>query len=682
MFRTHPFTGAGRLVALALAAAAVACTAGPSPRPASAPRPAAPSLAIDAHFESRALLLMLADRRLYEPQTLEAMLGGPVEVRRALAVALGRIGDRRGRSLLQGLLVDSDAEVRRAAAFALGELGAAEATRSLVTAAVDDDEELGALAVEALGKLAAPLADVRRALGAIDSETAARRMAPHLFRFREPATVDAAADLLRRDDPEVRRGAAYALGREAQPAGLTLLRRLVADGDPAVRAAAARGLGQVGALDDLARLLPLLADPAPSPRVQALRAGAALLARAEALPPLAWGDRIAALVTDPAPGIRAAALESAGRFLPHPALAAALRGAWADGEPRERELALVALATAGVPDAPALLATAAASSDRWLRVRAAEAAGSLDDRELLLGLARNAEPPVRIAALDSLARLGETAPLVAALDDRDAAVRATALDALAGASELPTARVAELVDRARRDGAQNDVRLAGIRVLVTRARTPPALERTEILEALGRLAEDADWLVRRAAAEGLGELGAPVPAIGAVATGRELAAYRDVLRQTAQPRRLAVETDRGRLTFELACPEAPLTCLSFVQLAAAGFFDGVSFHRVVPDFVAQGGDPRGDGWGGPGYRLRDEINRLRYARGAIGMALSGPDTGGSQFFVALAPQPHLEGGYTVVGRVVGGEEVLDRLRQRDRILSIREIAASGGGGLR
>ena len=89
----------------------------------------------------------------------------------------------------------------------------------------------------------------------------------------------------------------------------------------------------------------------------------------------------------------------------------------------------------------------------------------------------------------------------------------------------------------------------------------------------------------------------------------------------------------------------------FLQLAGQGYFDGLLFHRVVPDFVAQGGDPRGDGWGGPGYTLRDEINRLRYGRGAVGMALSGPDTGGSQFFVALAPQPHLDGGYTVFGQV-------------------------------
>jgi len=93
----------------------------------------------------------------------------------------------------------------------------------------------------------------------------------------------------------------------------------------------------------------------------------------------------------------------------------------------------------------------------------------------------------------------------------------------------------------------------------------------------------------------------------------------------------------------------------------------------VPDFVVQGGDPRGDGLGGPGYSIRDEINRRRYRRGAVGMALAGPDTGGSQFFIALTPQPHLDGGYTVFGEVVAGMDVADRLLQGDRIERVREV---------
>ena len=94
------------------------------------------------------------------------------------------------------------------------------------------------------------------------------------------------------------------------------------------------------------------------------------------------------------------------------------------------------------------------------------------------------------------------------------------------------------------------------------------------------------------------------------------------------------------------------------------------FHRVVPNFVVQAGDPRGDGNGGPGYAIRDELNRHRYLRGTLGMALSGPDTGGSQFFVTHSPQPHLDGGYTVFGQLADGADVLDRIVQGDRIVRV------------
>ena len=119
-----------------------------------------------------------------------------------------------------------------------------------------------------------------------------------------------------------------------------------------------------------------------------------------------------------------------------------------------------------------------------------------------------------------------------------------------------------------------------------------------------------------------------------------------------------------------------MTCLSFLQLAEQGFYDGLSWHRVIPDFVAQAGDPRGDGWGGPGYAIRDEVNRVRYDAGVVGMARSGPHSAGSQFFVTLAAQPHLDGRYTAFGTVVEGLEVLQQLLQGDRIVSIREVAGS------
>ena len=112
---------------------------------------------------------------------------------------------------------------------------------------------------------------------------------------------------------------------------------------------------------------------------------------------------------------------------------------------------------------------------------------------------------------------------------------------------------------------------------------------------------------------------------------------------------------------------------AFLTLVDRRYFDGTRWHRVVPNFVVQDGDPRGDGWGGPGagFVLRDEINPVRYETGTVGMALSGPDTGGSQYFITHSAQPHLDGTYTVFGRVAGGgSTVLDAIGQGDRIRSI------------
>ncbi len=117
--------------------------------------------------------------------------------------------------------------------------------------------------------------------------------------------------------------------------------------------------------------------------------------------------------------------------------------------------------------------------------------------------------------------------------------------------------------------------------------------------------------------------------------------------------------------------DAPLTADNFMTLARNGFFDGDAVHRVVPDFVVQGGDPRGDGEGGPGYTIRDEINQRPYLRGTVGMALDWKDTGGSQFFITHSPQPHLDARYTVFGQVVAGMDVVDRIAPWDVIRSVR-----------
>jgi len=138
-----------------------------------------------------------------------------------------------------------------------------------------------------------------------------------------------------------------------------------------------------------------------------------------------------------------------------------------------------------------------------------------------------------------------------------------------------------------------------------------------------------------------------------------------------------IETSRGVIELELYPQHAPKTVNNFVFLAKQGFYDGIAFHRVISNFMIQGGDPTGTGRGGPGYRFEDEVkgNPLKHETGVISMANSGPNTNGSQFFITHSPQPHLNGRHTVFGKVVSGQDVVDAIQQGDKMLhvEIREV---------
>ena len=132
------------------------------------------------------------------------------------------------------------------------------------------------------------------------------------------------------------------------------------------------------------------------------------------------------------------------------------------------------------------------------------------------------------------------------------------------------------------------------------------------------------------------------------------------------------DTARGPIKIELYPDKAPLTVANFVNLAQRGFYDGLSFHRVIPDFMIQGGCPEGSGRGGPGYRFEDEINNgVRHDRGVLSMANAGPNTNGSQFFITHVPTPWLDGKHTVFGKVVEGLDVVDSVAGGDAISSVK-----------
>ncbi len=135
---------------------------------------------------------------------------------------------------------------------------------------------------------------------------------------------------------------------------------------------------------------------------------------------------------------------------------------------------------------------------------------------------------------------------------------------------------------------------------------------------------------------------------------------------------VTIETDKGDVELELYPEHAPQTVNNFIFLAEEGFYDGLSFHRVIDNFMVQGGDPTGTGRGGPGYQFADETegNPLMHETGVISMANAGPNTNGSQFFITRSPQSHLNGRHTVFGKVVDGQEVVDAIEQGDRMVNV------------
>ena len=131
-----------------------------------------------------------------------------------------------------------------------------------------------------------------------------------------------------------------------------------------------------------------------------------------------------------------------------------------------------------------------------------------------------------------------------------------------------------------------------------------------------------------------------------------------------------IETEKGNLVLELFASDAPVTVNNFVFLAREGFYDGITFHRVISDFMAQAGDPTGTGSGGPGYSFDDEFSDHTHVAGALSMANAGPNTNGSQFFITYTPQHHLDGRHSVFGQLIEGMDVLENIQQGDTIIRV------------
>ena len=251
------------------------------------------------------------------------------------------------------------------------------------------------------------------------------------------------------------------------------------------------------------------------------------------------------------------------------------------------------------------------------------------------------------------------------LSEPDVIIRATAAELLGQqSSEENTRALIAALPQAMRD-ADNDAALAILSALAKQKN----IEGNEVIK---RGLDSKDHLIRRRAvallkANGAGDFS---DRIGTVQTRNTDADYRRAIARIGKKPTATVVTTKGAFTIEFLPDDATLNVDNFIQLAKQGYFNGQTVPRVVPNFVVQTGDPRGDQNGGPGYTIRCEINEVPYERAALGMALSGKDTGGSQWFVTHSPQPHLDGGYTVFGRVIRGMETVDQIARGDHIVRV------------
>jgi cyclophilin family peptidyl-prolyl cis-trans isomerase/HEAT repeat protein len=692
----------------------------PKPRAARAGIPQAVALQI----------LRAEDERRWD-QDLAALLSDKsAEVRGRAALAAGRIGDERAVTLLITMLrMDQDARVRAMAAFALGETESAKAAEGLIAELKSNASwDVRARSIEALGKIGAALPKTEEALARSIGEAilkslvdeTARSGAPDrefvllgltaVLRTRPDKAGEALVKFLSSRDARIRADALNTMSRLKAKEGAGEVRALlVNDTDAVVRANAARVIGVAEDKEAYDALLSRLSDTDERVRVSSIRALGSLKDARASAPLLERGAKLMdeyraarAKAADARPVALNELLEIAT------ALGRVLSNTWNKGavdwlrqlrdaeelvDP-ETEIAFARIAPAlyvrekpfdriadGAARAQLLQdwrrASSIAQALNEIAALKSESDGNsivsvkADAQAILRAMLDDKNLPV-LAAPDVLRALAAFKPndlaeiLRRQLQAKDVIVRATAAELLGDVSpeDANTRALSEALPAAMRDEL-ND---AALSILDSLAKQKTESANEAIKTGLGSV----DHLIRRRAAALLKANGAGDfdSRIGTAQTRNTAADYQRVMARMGKRVRAVVTTDKGSFTLEFLPEDAPLTVDNFVQLARRGYFNNITFHRVVPNFVIQGGDPRGDGNGGPGFQIRCEINEVPYERGAVGMALSGKDTGGSQWFVTHSPQPHLDGGYTVFARVVEGMDVVDKIARGDRIRNV------------
>jgi cyclophilin family peptidyl-prolyl cis-trans isomerase/HEAT repeat protein len=664
------------------------------------------ALASIATEEALLAIARARDARRDADVLLELTRHGDPVVRAEALRAVGLVGAAASRDGLQDGLDDRDPAVRAMAAFALSQLWAWRMTPLEQTTAMAQAEEalLAALEAETDGGDRVAAAAMVRGLGELGGEASEELLWSLLdreelasdvlitlaLRARRGATPALSADRLQQlaalvpaDEPP-RWQLSYLLSRASlepeavQPAGRLLRRWLELPADDDARVWLIRAAGKAPSPEVLESLADALAGGTIRDRTNVLRAAAGAGPTGTSL--------LIAGLQDPDPIVAAEAAQSLART-PTDEAWAALEG-WLSDEQRAAG-ALAAARLDGMtgflgsveepgPHAEAAVAQAVAaleSADGTVRASAwgllaGDPAQGAAER-LIERFGDEADPLARLALAAGIAGRPDDiveGTLLEWLAGPDPQLGALAADGLA---EREGGHVTERLATAYADAHPGDEdadpewerRLSIVQALVPREGVHP--------DWMVAMLRDPEAHVRMAAFDALVErVGRERAEAGAALQERPYADLEDPWWGVSDALQATITTSRGVIEVVLLPDVAPGAVANFVGLAEQGYFDGQLFHRVVADFVIQGGDPSGTGWGGPGWTIRDEFSPTPFVRGTLGMARSGKDTGGSQWFITHAAHPHLDGHYTVFGQMISGWDVLDAVRQQDRIESV------------
>ena len=623
------------------------------------------------------------------PDLVGLLADDEARIRRRAALAVGRAGLPDGvPGLVRLLQSDPDPEVRQMAAFGLGLIGDASAVEPLRAALADPLPLIAGRAAEALGVIgdtaSAPaignlVAAHAASVSAIPADDSRAQINPAVDAFRlgvyalaRLKNYDALAASVLDASGQPRTQwwpVAYAIQRtEDKRAGKALL-AMVGSPSAYAQAFAIKGLGQIRDESAVPTLLPLVdAERASSHlTIEAIRA-LGRIGDERAVGPLTK----LLYTRNLNPMVRAETLlalgKTAGDVNPD-----AFVDFLGDRSPTVRLAAIQAVAERD--EDTLLILLSGLDPDPHYSVRAGLAAllGTKNPERALPRLApmlADADSRVVPSVLTAMTKLkapGIEKILIDHLGKEDVGIRAAAATNLGEVK--PQEGVDALIAAYKRGEADLviDSRAAALEAL-------SAYGAAAAVPTLQAALADKDWAVRVKAAELLKKLEPAAEVVNAIRPAPSSSKIDYESAALTNPKvspHVYIETEKGTIEIELDVLDAPITALNIMTLARRGYFDGLAFHRVVQNFVVQGGDPRGDGEGGPGYTVRDELNQEPYLRGTVGMALAWRDTGGSQFFITHSPQPHLDARYTVFGRVIAGMEVVDAINQWDVITKMR-----------